>query len=308
MTSSSPPRAAAAVSENLRGAAYMTFAMMAFSVNDIITKSFAGQLGVGQMVLLRGLFAIVLVFLLARFLGQMRPLRLAFHPLVAIRSTAEVIASYAFITALFHMPIANVSAVMQALPLALTLAAALFFREKVGWRRLSAVAVGFIGVLIIVRPGAQAFNSYSIYVIVAVLGCVVRDIATRKLTTDIPSLFVALVTTVLVTAMGGVLALFQPWMPVTQSHVGLMAACSVFLLTGYYFAVTAMRVGEIGFVSPFRYSVLLFAIAGGALVFSEIPDGMTLFGSAIVVATGIYTLYRERLVRRQSITPAPMRS
>lgn len=307
MTSSSQPRAAA-VSENLRGAAYMTFAMMAFSVNDIITKSFTGELGVGQMVLLRGLFAIVLVFLLARVLGQLRPLRMAFHPLVALRSLGEVIASYAFITALFHMPIANVSAVMQALPLALTLAAAVFFKESVGWRRLSAVAIGFIGVLIIVRPGAQAFNVYSLYVIVAVLGCVVRDISTRKLTTDVPTLFVTLVTTVLVTAMGGFLALFQPWQPVTQSHLALLAACSIFLLAGYYFAVTAMRVGEIGFVSPFRYSVLLFAIAGGALVFSEIPDATTLVGAAIVVATGIYTLYRERLVRRQSITPAPMRS
>ncbi len=117
-------------------------------------------------------------------------------------------------------------------------------------------------------------------------------------------MFVALVTATLVTSMGLVLRFFEEWKPVLPIHLVLMAGTSVFLLTGYHYAVAAMRVGDIGFVSPFRYSVLIFSIAGGALVYSEYPDALTLFGAAIVVATGMYTLYRERVTRRRALAAA----
>jgi drug/metabolite transporter (DMT)-like permease len=262
-------------------------------------------MGLGQLVFLRGLFAIALVFLLARALGHLRPLRLALQPRIALRSAGEVISTYCFITALFHMPLANLSAVMQALPLAITLGAMLFLSEPVGWRRLLAVLVGFIGVLIIVRPGPDGFGIYSLYALGAVAGCVLRDLMTRRLAAGVPSLFVTLVTATGVTAMGGVLSMFEEWQPVGISQVARMAAGSVLLITGYFFAVISMRVGEIGFVSPFRYFVLIFSIGGAALIYSEYPDPLTLLGAAIVVATGIYTLYRERVVRRQAIVPAP---
>jgi drug/metabolite transporter (DMT)-like permease len=292
-------------SENLRGALYMTLAMFGFASNDLVTKSFKGEMGLGQLVFLRGLFAIALVFFLARALGHLRPLRLALQPRIALRSAGEVVYTYCFITALFHMPLANLSAVMQALPLAITLGAMLFLGEPVGWRRLLAVLVGFIGVLIIVRPGPDGFGIYSLYALGAVGGCVLRDLMTRRLAAGVPSLFVTLVTATVVTAMGGVLSIFEEWQPIGISQVARMAAGSVLLITGYFFAVISMRVGEIGFVSPFRYFVLIFSIGGAALIYSEYPDPLTLLGAAIVVATGIYTLYRERVVRRQAIVPAP---
>ncbi len=292
-------------SENLRGALYMTFAMFGFASNDLVTKSFKGEMGLGQLVFLRGLFAIALVFLLARALGHLRPLRLALQPRIALRSAGEVVSTYCFITALFHMPLANLSAVMQALPLAITLGAMLFLGEPVGWRRMLAVLVGFVGVLVIVRPGPDGFGIYSLYALGAVAGCVLRDLMTRRLAAGVPSLFVTLVTATVVTAMGGVLSMFEEWQPVGVSQVARMAAGSVLLITGYFFAVISMRVGEIAFVSPFRYFVLIFSIGGAALIYAEYPDPLTLLGAAIVVATGIYTLYRERVVRRQAIVPAP---
>lgn len=303
-----PPSPFDSISENARGAAYMTLGMLGFAVNDTITKYFGGELNLGQVVFIRGLFAITLVFVLAWFLGHLRPASVAIRPLLALRSLSEAVATFCFLTALFHLPIANVSAIMQALPLAITLSAAIFFGEQVGWRRYSAVAVGFAGVLVIIRPGIAGFDIYSVYVLGAVAACVVRDLTTRRLGGEVPALFITLVAAIFVTAMGGAVSLVEEWKPVSSFHVVLMASASLFVLMGYFFTVHSMRTGDIGFVSPFRYSVLLFSIIGGVVVYREYPDLFTYVGSAIVVATGIYTLYRERIVRRQAITPAPVRS
>jgi drug/metabolite transporter (DMT)-like permease len=288
----------------MRGALYMTLAMLGFALNDVVTKAFTDELEIGQLLFLRGLFAITLVWLLAHATGQLRPLSLAIQPRIMLRSLGELIATYTFITALFHIPIANVSAIMQALPLAITVGAMILYGEKVGWRRMTAIAIGFAGVMIIVRPGPDGFSVYSLYALAAVAGCVLRDLMTRKMSAQIPSLFVTLVTATVVTAMGVALIPFEEWRPVEAWHLWLMALSSIFLLTGYYFAVVSMRVGDIGFVSPFRYSVLIFSVLGGALVYGDYPDAITIFGAAIIVATGIYTLYRERVVRREAARQA----
>jgi drug/metabolite transporter (DMT)-like permease len=300
--------AAATIQQNLRGATMMTVGMLGFAVNDTITKSFAGELGVGQLILIRGIIATSLVYIVARYLGHTRPWRLAFRPMMFARSVSEIAATFFFLTALFHLPIANVSAIMQMLPLALTMAAAVFFGETIGWRRVTAILIGLAGVLIIIRPGLAGFNIYSVYVLGAVGACVVRDLVTRRLGAELPALFITFVTSVFVTAMGAVLSLTQPWQPVTLQHMSRISASALFLLIGYYFVVQAMRVGDIGFVSPFRYFILIFSIVGGMVAFHEFPDLLTWLGSALVVATGVYTLYRERVVRRQAITPVSVRT
>ncbi|MFZ1816174.1 MAG: DMT family transporter [Rhizobiaceae bacterium] len=297
----------ATFSDNFRGAAYMTASMLAFSINDLIMKFIGGSLNLGQAVMIRGLFASMVIFALAWKLGQMRPLSHALKPLLFMRACGEAMATFLFIKALFHMPMANLSAIMQSLPLALTLSAAFFFGEHVGWRRYTAIFFGILGVLMIVRPGLTGFNVYSVYVLGAVAGCVIRDLATRRLSGDVPSLFITLVTALFVTIMGAGVAFFEDWRPVEWHHLLFLGSTSLFLMYGYFSTVAAVRIGDIGFVSPFRYSILIFAIAGAWLFFSEIPDTMTLAGSLVVVATGIYTLYREHVARRQAITPAPAR-
>lgn len=294
-------------SENLRGATFMAAAMFGFAINDLIIKSFSDALGLGQTIFIRGMFATCLIFLLSYWYGQLHAVGRALSPLVAMRATAEAAATFCFLTALFHMQIAEVSAIMQALPLTVTIGAAFFLREQVGWRRLTAILVGFAGVLLIVKPGYSEFTIFSIYALAAVAACTVRDLATRRLAGDVPSLFVTLVTTVLVTLLGFGLAIWEGWQPVGAGQVSLLALASIFVLIGYFFAVTAMRVGEIGFVSPFRYLILLFSAAGGLLYYGETPDIYTVIGSVIVVSTGIYTIYRERIARRQVINPAPTR-
>jgi drug/metabolite transporter (DMT)-like permease len=284
----------------------MIAAMAGFAVNDLLIKSIGDTLSLGQIVLFRGMFATSLVLFLCLRMRQLHTMR-RLSPLIIIRALAEAVATYCFLTALFRIPIGELSAVMQALPLTVSMGAALFLGETVGWRRLVAIGIGFIGVLLIIKPGFSGFSIYSVYALAAVAACTVRDLVTRRLAGDVPSLVVTLVTTVLVTILGGILALGQPWRPVAVDTVGLLALTSVFIIVGYYFAVTAMRVGEIGFVSPFRYSVLLFSAAGGALFYAEIPDFLTIIGACIIISTGIYTIFRERYARRQAITRLPTR-
>jgi len=261
--------------ENLQGSFFMVLAMAGFTVNDLIVKSLGSTLELGQTLFLRGCFASFGVLLLAIYLGQFRAFRRLLDRTILIRSLAEAVATLCFVTAIFHIPIANVSAIFQALPLALTLAAALVLKEKIGIRRLSAILIGFAGVLIIVRPGLEGFSAYSVLVLVAVAASVVRDIITRGISRDVPGMMITLSTAVIVTITGLFISLFQPWQPVTSRELSLLAGTSVFLVIGYYSVIAAMRSGEVGFVTPFRYSVLLFSILGGYLFFDEQPDRYT---------------------------------
>ncbi|MCB1416227.1 MAG: DMT family transporter [Phyllobacteriaceae bacterium] len=296
------------IRENLQGALFMVVAMAGFAVNDAIVKSLGNTLNLGQVLMLRGLFATVMIYFLARLFGQWRSPRFLVMPRVLQRVSGELIATASFITALFNMPLGNTTAILQALPLALTAAAAVFFSEPVGWRRLAAILIGFAGVMIVIRPGLEGFNIYSVLVLVAVGGCVIRDLTTRILPMEIPGLMITFSTSLAVTLMGAAIIPFQGWNPIGAIEWAKIAATSIFLIVGYYFVISAMRVGDIGFVSPFRYAVLIFAMIGGFFAFGERPDLLTLAGSAIIVATGVYTLYRERVVHRQSITPPPNRS
>lgn len=298
----------ASTAENLKGSAYMTIAMAGFAVNDTFVKSVGETLNVGQSLFLRGCFASLLVFIAAKMLGQWRSPKQLFNPLILFRMAGDLLATGSFVTAIFNMPLGNATAILQALPLALTAAAAFFFGEQVGWRRMIAIIIGFIGVLIVVRPGLDGFTNYSLLVLLAVLGCVIRDLSTRIIPNAVPAMMITLTTAIGVTLMGAVMAIFQPWNPVDAPAIGKLAFASVFLVIGYYFVVITMRIGDVGFISPFRYSVLIFAMIGGFIFFNEIPDQYTIAGSLIIVITGIYTLYRERVVKSQAITPPPSRS
>jgi len=177
-----------------------------------------------------------------------------------------------------------------------TLGAALFIGETVGWRRYSAISIGFIGVLVIIQPGSDGFTAYSLWAVGAVFFFVLRDLTTRRLPRGIPSIFVALTTGIGITVVGGLVSTIQPWGTVSGHALALLAAAAACLVVGYLFNVMAMRHGEIGFVSPFRYTVLIWAIMLGAVVFGDMPNAMMLAGSTIVVVTGVYTFYRERLL------------
>jgi S-adenosylmethionine uptake transporter len=295
------------LTDNLRGAGLMMAAMLAFLINDSCMKALSDELPLMQAITIRGLGTTLILLGYAALAGGLRlRLRRRDWARIVIRSAAEVAAAYFFISALYNMPIANATAILQALPLAVTLAAALFFGEPVGWRRLTAIGIGFLGVMLIVRPGPEGFNLYSIYALISVVAVVVRDIATRGLSREVPSLTVAVTAGIGITLFGLAGSMAVDWMPVSRLAALQLAGSVIFVILGYITSILTMRVGEIGFTAQFRYTSLVFALISGLVVFGEWPDGVTLLGCAIVVATGLFTLYRERGVRRP-IGPAPLR-
>lgn len=273
----------------------MAVAMAGFTMNDAVTKLVSSEINFGQIMLVRGLFAMVLIAGLAYHQRALRPLRMLLVKPVALRVAGEVGGTVCFLAAVTNLPLANTSAIFQALPLAITLGAALVFGEPVGWRRWLAITAGFIGVLIIVRPGLEGFNQFSLFALISVFFSTVRDLATKRIPPEIPSLFITLLTTMTVTTAGAVMLVpLGGWAPLSGRALGLLALAAVLLLIGYQFVIMALRTGDISAVAPFRYTALLWAILLGYAVFGDVPDGLMITGAAIIVLSGLYAFYRER--------------
>ena len=272
----------------------MTLAMLAFTLNDACMKGLAGEMPIAQALLLRGLMTVAVLGALAWRGGALRlPPDRADRGWLALRSLAEVGAAFFFVTALFHMPIANVTAILQALPLTVTAAAALFLGERVGPRRWAAVAVGLVGVLMIVRPGTAGFDAHAVYALLAVLAVTLREVATRRMGRGVPSFAVALAAAVGVTGFAAATLPGVETAPVTAQAAALLAGSAAFVIAAYLLSVEAMRAGEVSHTAPFRYTALVWSLLAGLLAFGEWPEPATLAGAAIVLAAGVFTLRRE---------------
>lgn len=290
------------MTDNLRAALFMMAGSSAFAVNDTFLKLLGDGLGMFQIITMRG---IVVSLIFALLLWTQRATISALVPkdrwLLALRSSAEMGAAFFFFKALFHMPLAAVTAILQVVPLTVAAAAYVFLKEPLGWRRLLAILFGMFGVMLIVRPGTDSFTIASVNALLCVLMVTLRDLTTRVMAKGVPSSMVALTTAIGVTLMGAAGSVTETWvMPVALSW-GWLAGTVVFTVLGYYLVILAMRTGELTFVAPFRYAALLAALVLGWFVLSEWPAPLTFLGSAIVVATGVYTLYREGRARRRSL-------
>jgi len=291
------------VSTNVRASLFMILSMMGFTVNDLIVKSIGSALSIGQVMAIRGAMLLVIIAFIVAYMGLHRRLAELLNVKLAFRSAMEVCATLCFLTALYRLPFATISAILQALPLTVALGAALFFHEPVGWRRWIAIGIGFIGVMIIIRPGLGGFEQSSLLVLVSVLFAAARDLVTRSLPESMPSLLVSGATTVSIAITGLALATAQgEWQSISSMQLIKLAAAACFLFFGYQFIVMAMRIGEVAYVVPFRYTSLIWAIALGYIVFGELPDQLTVIGAGIVIATGLFTLYREIVQGRRTVT------
>ena len=278
----------------------MMASMAAFTINDTFVKLVGQTIPLFQLLTLRAILSTILLALLAYALGQLRfSMPRQDRGLIALRCLAEIAAAYFFLSALLAMPLANVTAILQVLPLTVTLGAALFFGEQVGWRRMLAIAAGFAGMLLIVRPGPDGFTQHAMFALAAVAAVTLRDLVTRRMSAKVSSMTVTVLTSASILVFAGLASLGIEWQPVSMREGGLIAASAVFIMGGYAFSVMVMRVGEVSFIAPFRYTGLLWALILGWLVFGDWPDAVTMLGAGIVVASGIFTLYRERQVKSQ---------
>ncbi|MGJ8623580.1 MAG: DMT family transporter [Yoonia sp.] len=289
--------------ENIRGAGFMVLAMLCFAIEDALIKLLAGAIPVGQVIAVICLGGLVFFLCWAAIRGE-KP----WHPAyldrnVILRSLSDMTGSIMFATSLTLIPLTTASAVIQATPLVVAMGAAVFLGQAVGWRRWLAILAGFIGVLIIIRPGMEGFAPATLLAVGGMLGLATRDLMTRGLRVQLSGPQLATHTFAFIVPAGFLVTVLrgQPLvMPDAREWVILFAAVIMGMLA-YLTIVAATRAGNAGIISSFRYSRMVFALIIGYVIFAEIPDTPTLIGAAIIISTGIYTLWRENALRRASL-------
>ena len=292
--------------ENLRGIVSITLCNLLFLTNDTLMKLVSAELPLGEILLLRGVMATALLGLIIFLTGTRINLAIFTDRALFWRTLSEVLSAYLYLLALFQIPIANSNTILQVVPLMVTAAAAIFLKDEVGWRRWTAIAIGFAGVLIIIRPGLAGFNEFSLLALAAAAFIALRDMTTQIMAVSVPTLVIAFITAAVVGTTGPIYAAVvgEHWLMPSAKAVALMAAASVFLTGGYLTAIDFMRHGDIAIVAPFRYTVIIFAVISGFLVWREVPDMVTIIGTAIIIATGVYTFYRERQLAQRATARA----
>ncbi|MBT8155235.1 DMT family transporter [Epibacterium ulvae] len=285
---------------NIHGILFVLLAMVCFTLEDMFIKALSGGLEVGQILFLIGLGGSSIFLLISRFQKHNLFMTQAWTPLFIMRAATEALSAISYGTALSLVEISTVAAVFQATPLVITMGAALFLGEQVGWRRWTAIMVGFIGVIMIIRPGVSGFQPSSLLVLLAVLGVAARDLMTRKLNIEVPTAVISFQAFATVVPSGLLLMWWKGagWVTPVATDWSMIAGAVMFGVCGYYAIVIAMRIGDAAVVTPFRYTRLLFSILVGAIVFAERPDLWTLAGSTLVIGSGLYTFLRERRIQR----------
>ncbi|MEM9787327.1 MAG: DMT family transporter [Pseudomonadota bacterium] len=293
--------------ENLRGAAFMVFAMFCFAVEDALIKQLSGTIPAAQVlafICLGGLI-VFLVWSRIKHIPLWHPDYL--DPRVIARSLCEVIGSCFFVSALALIPLTTASAVIQATPLVVAMAAALFLKQPMGWRRWIAIVVGFCGVLLIIRPGMEGFVPATLLAVGGMLGLAARDVITRSLTVSLSGVQLGIHAFAIVTPAALALSLIQGQRLVQPAGVewAILSAGVIIGMIAYLAIVAATRTGNAGIISSFRYSRMVFALVIGYIAFAEIPDAPTLIGAAIIIGSGLFTLWREARLHRASLAERP---
>jgi drug/metabolite transporter (DMT)-like permease len=298
MRAGSQSEAAHIAAANLKGIVAMSAAMGSFACGDTIMKLASATLPTSELLFIRGFCVTTASIAAALAIGAFTELRAAMSPAMALRAGGDVAGGWLFQSGLARMAYPDLMAITQLNPLTMTAASALFLGEKVGWRRWSAAFVGLIGVLIIIRPGSSTFTWWALAGIASVLAATVRDLATRRVDRRVPPFLIMTLSAGAVTLASLLVAPFAAWEWPAGSTFAMLVAASMFSLTGQLCVIIAMRTGEVSAVAPFRYTIIVFAILSGIVVFDHLPDGPTLVGIVIVAAAGLYTFFREQQLRR----------
>ena len=285
--------------DNLRGILFMILAMAGFAFEDLFIKILSAYLPISEVIIILGFTGSIVFLIIALF--QKAPI---FHKdllnkHVIIRTICELLGAVFFVTAIALTPLSSASAILQITPLLVTIGAVIFFREKAGWRRWTAVFVGFLGVLLILRPGYGGFMPASIFALLGALFLAARDLSTRAMKVDLPSVTIALYAFIAFGFSGILIIPFNsPMIAPSLYQIMYFIGASTFGVIAYYSLVISSRIGEMSVISPFRYSRIVFAMLLAIIVLGERPDSFTLIGASIVVASGLYTFIRESILNK----------
>ena len=285
---------------NRRGILAMIAAMTLFAGNDALLKLASATLPAGEIMVVRGVFAALLTLAFVMASKQITQAWSVTAPVVVLRASLEASIAFLFITSVAVLPLANITAILQATPIIMTLIAVVLGLERVGWRRWSAVIAGFVGVLLIVKPGPAGFDPYALIALATAALVAARDFATRAIRAHVPSIVITLATSIGVCLAGFLLGLAEEWRVASAYELAILAVAAVIVTAGNFAVITAFRDTEVSVVSPFRYSNVPFAIVLGLAVFGEVPDVLALAGIALIVGAGLYTIHREQVRTREA--------
>jgi drug/metabolite transporter (DMT)-like permease len=283
------------MTDNLRGILAVLTASTAFVLNDAVVKLVSAELPSGELIVVRGVLATGMLALGVVAMGATRPLRILFTALMILRIASAAAATTCIVVSLRYLPLATVNTVLQVTPLAVTAGVAIIYREKVGLPRWLAAFTGFAGVLLIVKPGEGAYGAAAYILLATLVFTTTRDLSTRGLNQNIPSIFVAAASAAAVMLAGFVVAPFDDAWTVPSSWAwGLMTVSAASLFVANTAMIMALRTGEIAVVGPFRYAPVPLSLVLGYWWWGDVPDALAFVGIGLVVAAGLYTLHRER--------------
>ncbi len=290
---------------NMRGILLLTLSMAAFAAEDALIKLASGDLPAGQILLMIGLAGAPVFAVWGRLQGHRILSRQVLDATLWFRNFCEVIGTLGFVTALTLIPLSTASAILQAAPIVVTAGAAIFLGETVGWRRWTAIAIGFCGVLIVLRPAAEGFDVNALWAVLGMLGLAARDLVTRRMRASLPTMVVATWAFVTVAVLGAAMLAASGGgnLPAGPSLWYVLAAVTIGI-GAYWCIIEATRAGDVAAIQPFRYTRLIFAMIIGMAVFAERPDAWTLIGAALIIGSGLYTFARERVRNRALSTKA----
>ncbi|MFC5419762.1 MAG: EamA family transporter [Stutzerimonas stutzeri] len=293
----------ATAAQNRRGIIAMLTAMSLFCCNDALMKLAREAFPTGQAVTLRTGFAIVAGLVMVAMMGDWRKLPSGLRPLVLGRGAVEALCAVTFIWALGLLPLANITAILMASPLLIVVLAVLLRIETVGWRRTIALAVGFVGVLIVMRPSADGFSLAALIALASAFLVAIRDLMTRMIGDDVPSTVISLTTTVIVGSLSLSLGTLETWQSPWRIELLYLGLAALLVTAGGFCIISAFRNTDVGVVAGYRYSVVLVAVLIGWLVWSETPDRIAFAGIALIVGSGLYTLHRQRVRPDSQLKP-----
>lgn len=268
----------------------MTVGMFGYVVNDALIKLAAEDLPLFESIFIRGCFITLWMFLFGAVRGELKGSAKHLDSALGLRIAMEAVGTALYLSALTRTPLAGITAVLQIVPLIVTFAAARLLREAVSWQRVASVITGFIGVMFVIRPGSDDFNPWFLVGFLVVAAIVVREFATTNISKELPTVVISLCSAILVGTMGFIGAFFEGWERPGVRTIGLLFAASILLAIGYVGSVITIRVGDLSFSAPFRYTIMVFAIILQIVIFGDVPDLFTFIGAAIIVAAGLFSL------------------
>ncbi|MBQ57419.1 EamA family transporter [bacterium] len=285
--------------KNSKGILLMLISMAAFAVGDTFVKISGSFLSPSQIMFFLISGGLIIFTLIALSKGERLRDRRAFSPILLIRYSAEMLGLVAMIMGLTKIPLSVVGTVTQASPILVAAGAVIFFKEAVSWRRWSSIIIGFFGVVLVIQPTGQSLDFAVIWPVVALVAFSVRDLVTRLTPSDIPSASIATFTMIAAFPFTVAWVFFsgQKFFP-PGIDWAVVAGMIILGSIGYLLLITSLRIGDLSAIMPFRYSRIVFLLILGVLVFGERPTLSMLAGSALILISGLYIMWRERIVTK----------